>query len=64
MIGPMIVPWKGLGDVCGGVELSVTARVKTYGPLAVGVPLIVTLAPEVALRLSPAGRVPTVIDQV
>ena len=65
MMGPMIVPWKGLGSgVSGGVELSVTIREYAYGPPAVGVPLIVTLVPVVAPRLSPAGSTPGLIDQV
>ena len=56
--------WKGLDGVSGGVELSVTIREYAYGPPVVGVPLIVTLLPVVALRLSPAGSTPVLIDQV
>jgi len=44
-----------------GVPLSVTVAVKLKVPLAEGVPEIV---PELAARVSPAGRLPAVIDQV
>lgn len=47
--------------VCAGEPLSVTVAVKLDVPLVVGVPEII---PVVAARVSPAGNVPTVIDQV
>jgi hypothetical protein len=47
--------------VCAGFPASVTVAVKLEVPLAVGVPEI---SPEDEARLSPAGRLPDVIDQV
>jgi hypothetical protein len=48
--------------VCAGLPESVTLKVSgVLVTAAVGVPVI---APVEALRLSPAGRVPLVIDQV
>jgi hypothetical protein len=44
-----------------GVPLSLTVAVKLDVPLVVGVPEII---PVVAARVSPAGRLPAVIDQV
>lgn len=44
-----------------GVPLSLTVRVKFEVPLVEGVPEII---PVVAARVSPAGRLPEVIDQV
>lgn len=44
-----------------GLPLSVTVVVKLYVPVADGVPEIM---PVVAARVSPAGRLPAVIDQV
>jgi hypothetical protein len=41
--------------------LSLTVAVKLDVPLAVGVPEMI---PVVASRVSPAGRLPAVIDQV
>ena len=40
---------------------SVTTTVKVLAPVAVGVPLI---APELAVKLSPAGNAPEEMDQV
>jgi hypothetical protein len=47
--------------VCVGLEESATVAVKLKVPLAEGVPEI---RPVLAARLSPAGRLPEVIDQV
>ena len=47
--------------VCMGEPLSLTAAVKLKVPLVMGVPEIM---PLVAARVSPAGRLPDVIDQV
>jgi hypothetical protein len=47
--------------VCAGEPLSVTVAVKLYVPLVEGVP---EMMPVVAARVSPAGRLPEVIDQV
>jgi hypothetical protein len=47
--------------VCAGLEESVMVAVKLKVPFAVGVPEI---TPVLAARLSPAGRLPEVIDQV
>jgi hypothetical protein len=47
--------------VCTGLLLSVTVKVKVDIPLSVGVPEIV---PVVDAKVSPAGRLPEVIDQV
>ena len=44
-----------------GELLSLTVAVKLYVPLVVGVP---EMMPVVAARVSPAGRLPEVIDQV
>ena len=44
-----------------GVPLSLTVAVKLDVPLMVGVP---EMMPVVAARVSPAGRLPAVIDQV
>jgi hypothetical protein len=44
-----------------GVPLSLTATVKLNVPLAEGVPEMI---PVFAARVSPAGRLPAVIDQV
>ena len=46
---------------CTGLPLSVTVAVKLDIPVAVGVPEI---APVVADRVRPAGRLPEVTDQV
>jgi hypothetical protein len=47
--------------VCTGALLSVTVTVKVDIPLAVGVPEIVPVADP---SVSPAGRLPEVMDQV
>ena len=47
--------------VCTGLDESATEKVKLLVPLAVGFPEI---TPVDAARLSPAGRVPEVRDQV
>jgi hypothetical protein len=47
--------------VCTGLDESATVKVKLAVPLAVGFPEI---TPVDAARLSPAGRVPVVRDQV
>ena len=47
--------------VWAGLLLSLTVALKLDVPLAVGVPEI---TPVVAARLSPAGRLPEVIDHV
>jgi hypothetical protein len=46
--------------VRAGFPESVTVAVKVVVPVAVGVPVI---KPVLAARLSPAGRLPVVIDQ-
>ncbi len=45
--------------VCTGLDESVTLKVRLEVPLAVGVPEI----RPVAVRVSPAGRLPDVMDQ-
>jgi hypothetical protein len=47
--------------VCAGLEESVMVAVKLKVPLVVGVPEI---TPVLDARLSPAGRLPALIDQV
>ena len=47
--------------VCAGLLLSVTVTVKVEDPLAVGVPEII---PVDDARVTPAGRLPELIDQV
>lgn len=47
--------------VCAGFSPSATVAVKLVVPMAVGVP---EMMPVVAPRLSPAGRLPAVMDQV
>jgi hypothetical protein len=47
--------------VCAGLPPSLTATVKLLAPEAVGVPVI---RPVAGARLSPAGRLPPVTDQV
>jgi hypothetical protein len=47
--------------VCAGFPASVTVAVKLDVPVAVGVPEI---RPVIEARLSPAGRLPDVMDQV
>jgi hypothetical protein len=47
--------------VCFGLPASVTATVNVAVPVAVGVPEI---RPVVALRVTPAGSAPPVMDQV
>ena len=47
--------------VSAGVLLSLTVAVKLYVPFVVGVPEMI---PVVAASVSPAGRLPAVIDQV
>jgi hypothetical protein len=47
--------------VCAGLLLSVTVTVKVEDPLAVGVPAII---PVDDARVTPAGRLPELIDQV
>ena len=44
---------------CAGLSASVTVAVKVDVPLVVGVPEIM---PVLAARLSPAGRLPALID--
>lgn len=51
---------SGTDLVCTGLPLSLIVTVKAYWPLAVGVPEITPLP---AAKLSPAGRLPDVIDQ-
>lgn len=48
-------------DVRDGDEESVAVTVNDEDPVVVGVP---AMAPVEALRLSPAGRAPSPIDQV
>jgi hypothetical protein len=52
---------RGFVAVSLGVEESVTLTVKLDVPVVVGVPEI---TPVLGVSLSPAGRVPTEIDQV
>jgi hypothetical protein len=52
---------RGTDFVWVGLPLSVTVAVKAKVPLAVGVPEI---TPVPAARVSPAGRLPLVIDHV
>jgi hypothetical protein len=47
--------------VCAGFPASATVAVKLNVPVAVGVPEI---RPVLEARLSPAGRLPDVMDQV
>jgi len=47
--------------LCGGLPPSLTVTVKLLVPLAVGVPEI---RPVAEARLSPAGRLPLLTDQV
>jgi hypothetical protein len=47
--------------VCAGFPASATVAVKLDVPVAVGVPEI---SPVLEARLSPAGRLPDVIDQL
>ena len=47
--------------VCTGLPLSLTATVKLKVPLVVGVPEITPLE---AARVSPAGKLPALIDHV
>ena len=47
--------------LCAGLPASVTVTVKLDVPLELGVPVIRPVPP---FRLSPAGRLPAVIDQV
>jgi hypothetical protein len=54
-----IVMEQSFVAVLGGEALSVTWMVKLYVPLSVGVPEIVH-----AVRVSPGGRLPLVIEQV
>ena len=52
---------RGTDLVCAGLPASLTVTVKLDVPLAVGVPEI---RPVLAIRLSPAGRLPPVMDHV
>jgi hypothetical protein len=47
--------------VCAGLSASVTVAVKLLVPLAVGVPVIRLVAEA---SMTPAGRLPEVMDQV
>jgi hypothetical protein len=47
--------------VCAGFSASVTVAVKLAVPLVVGVPAMIPVA---GTRVSPAGRLPVVIDQL
>ena len=51
----------GAEVLCAGEPLSLTDAVKLNVPLTVGVP---EMMPVVAARVSPAGRLPEVIDHV
>jgi uncharacterized protein YsxB (DUF464 family) len=52
---------RGTDLLCAGLPASLTVTVKLDVPLAVGVPEI---RPVLAIKLSPAGRLPPVMDQV
>jgi hypothetical protein len=49
------------GAVCAGLSESVTVTVKLEVPAVVGVPV---MSPVEASRVSPAGSVPVVTDQL
>jgi ABC-type thiamin/hydroxymethylpyrimidine transport system permease subunit len=59
-VAPMVID-VAADLVCAGLLLSLTVTVKLDVPFAVGVPEI---APLPAARVSPAGRLPEVTDQV
>jgi hypothetical protein len=52
---------SGMDLVCEGLEASATVAVMLKVPVVVGVP---ETMPVVAPRVSPAGRLPAVMDQI
>jgi hypothetical protein len=52
---------RAIDLVCAGLPASVTVAVKLVVPLPLGVPEI---RPVLAARVSPAGRLPAVMDQL
>ena len=59
--GPATTSERATDLLCAGLPESVIVAVKLAVPLAVGVPEI---KPVVGARVSPAGRLPAVMDQV
>ena len=59
--GAVMMIESGIDLVCAGLDASATVAVTLKVPVTVGVP---ETRPVVAPRLSPAGRLPAVMDQL